>query len=302
MEYRTIQPALVRGLRSLLCVLLLLLGACGGLGASGEARSSDAAVQGYGYGSGRMAANESVSSPESAPAPQDGMAFADEDVEASYEPAPQGEPVAVAAKALATPDLNQPPPAPPAADSTAPASTESHAPLLIYKADIALASFDVEKGLDAVEAMAKKAGGYLVMRSSSQIVVRVPAAAFDASLKAVLELGDVLRRDLSVDDVTEQFRDLEIRLKNAEAVRVRLEQLLAGAKNTEEALKVEKELGRVTEEVERLKGKLRRLRELIAFSTITVAFSRPAVETINNKFRLPFPWLQELGLSRLLTF
>lgn len=176
------------------------------------------------------------------------------------------------------------------------------APLLIYKADIILAVFEVNKGLDAVEKIARDAEGYLVMRRDDSITVRVPAAGFDSSLQAVLKLGDILQRNLQVDDVTAQMNDLATRLRNAEAMRDRLEQLLKAANTTDDALKVEEQLGRVTGDIESLKGKIRLMSELVAFSTMTVSF-RPAAVTgkVNSKFKLPFPWLDDLGLSRLLS-
>lgn len=173
-------------------------------------------------------------------------------------------------------------------------------PLLIYKAEVVIAVFDVEKNLDRVEALAKAAGGYLVSRQDRQIRVRVPATGFEQSLREVRKLGDVLGQQLNADDVTAEFHDLEIRLRNAEKVRERLEQLLLGAKNTAEALEVERELGRVTAQIEQYKGRLRLMRELVSFSTITVTFQPPDTPSVDPKFRLPFEWLDRLSLTHLL--
>ena len=204
-----------------------------------------------------------------------------------------------------------PPPAPPgdapeepraeSASLTGFAGPDRPGPLLIYDANVVLAVYEVEKSLDAVEGAAQRAGGYLVSRQGNVIVVRIPASGFDTSLKQVLGLGDVLHRELHVEDVTAKVRDLEARMKNAEAVRQRLVELLAGAKKTDEALAVEKELGRVTEELERMQAQLKRLRELVAYSTLTVRFEAPQAEALDRRFKLPFPWLDELGLSRLLS-
>lgn len=172
--------------------------------------------------------------------------------------------------------------------------------MLIYTANITLAVFEALEGLDAVEKLAAEHGGYLVRRTDRQIVVRVPAEKFQTALAAVSKIGDELRRDVSVQDVTAQFRDLDTRLKNLVAVRDRLQGLLAKAKNVTEALQVERELTRVTGEIERIKGRLKLYRELIAFSTIAVTFQAAPVEKIAGSVDLPFPWLRQLGLSNLL--
>jgi hypothetical protein len=77
--------------------------------------------------------------------------------------------------------------------------------------------------------------------------------------------------------------------------------LLAKASSVEDALAVERELARVTGVIEQLKGKRKLLSELVAFSTISVSFQARGVEHLNAQPPLPFDWLQELGLSNLLS-
>ncbi len=172
-------------------------------------------------------------------------------------------------------------------------------PMLIYEAHLGMAVFRAQENLDRIEQMAVKAGGYLVNRGSSSIQVRVPAPEFQLSLKAIMTLGDVHRKDIKAQDVTAQYTDTAIRLRNTQAIRERLEQLLSSAKNVEEALQVEAELGRVTDEIERMKGRLKLLQELAAFSTINVKFTERTRE-VQTRVELPFPWLNELGLHYLL--
>jgi CYTH domain-containing protein len=150
-----------------------------------------------------------------------------------------------------------------------------------------LAVFETKKAIDAVEELARSRGGYLVSRSDQSVTVRVPTKLFQGTLEGVSKVGDELHREVNVRDVTEQYADLEIRLKNAEAVRQRLEALLAKAGKVEDALAVERELERL-------------LSELVAFSTITANFQPRPRDQVGNEVRLPFPWLGELGLVPLL--
>ncbi len=200
-----------------------------------------------------------------------------------------------------------PPPAPPvkpAPDDAAKADLRgeaSRALMLVYQANLTLGVFETNKSMDAVEKLAVEAGGYLVSRSGRDITVRVPSAKFQDTLGGVAKVGDVLDQSVNVRDVTAEYFDLEVRIRNAEAMRTQLEQLLARASKVEDALAVEKELERVAGELERLKGQLRLWRELVQFSTIAVSFRPVATERLDNKFRLPFGWLEELGLGRLLS-
>jgi hypothetical protein len=95
--------------------------------------------------------------------------------------------------------------------------------------------------------------------------------------------------------------DLQARLKNAYAIRDKLTELLSKAA-VKDAIEIEKELGRVTEEIERMEGKMKLLRDQIAFSTVTVNFTPIAPEQVHDSSLLtPFPWLQQLGLQSLLS-
>jgi len=198
-----------------------------------------------------------------------------------------------------------PPPAPPPA--TPPTGGQPFKPavmaarLLIYAATLHLEVLDAAKAIAGIDQLAKDLGGYLVRRTQSSIVVRVPAETYRGALATIGKLGEVVHREETVSDVTDQFLDLQTRLRNARAMRDRLEKLLAQAKDVTEALAVERELGRITAEIERMEGRLKRLRELIAFSTITVEVREKVGDEVDSKVRLPFRWLNRLGLPNLLS-
>lgn len=180
-------------------------------------------------------------------------------------------------------------------------ATDAHsAAMLIYTATLAMAVYQVEPGLDAVEKVARDEGGYLSSRQDNAVTIRVPRDKFDDALSRIEKLGDVTHRDIKAQDVTDEYVDLSARLKNAYAMRDKLNELLSRAA-VKEALDIEKELGRVTEEIERMEGKLKLLRDQIAFSTITVSFTPLATQQVKDSSLLaPFPWLQDLGLQSLL--
>lgn len=221
---------------------------------------------------------------------------------AAYPEAPMGAPVPPA-----PPPPPPPPPSPEAKASnadkkaevaTAPGARDSS--MIVYTATLTMAVYQVQPNLTAVERIAKEKGGFLAIRGDNRITVRVPRERFEDALAAIEKVGDVLHRDVTAEDVTDQYTDLEIRIKNARAMQTRLKQLLEKAA-VKEALDIEKELARVTEELELMEGKLKLLKDKIAYSTITVVFEgRGAALSGAQKVRLPFPWLNQLGLVNLL--
>lgn len=176
-------------------------------------------------------------------------------------------------------------------------------PMLIYRAELSLGVFEVDAPQRAIEDVAFELGGFLVQRDERRITIRVPSSRFRDAMGRIERVGDVLRRSVSAQDVSEEYRDIEVRLKNAEAVRARLEALLAEARDVAEALRVQTELAKVTETIEAFKGRIRFLSDRVAFSTISIWFQLrpgPSAGAEPEVHRLPVAWLDELGLSTLL--
>lgn len=171
---------------------------------------------------------------------------------------------------------------------------------LVHTATLTLSVYQVDEGLSNVERMARELGGYLSVRNDQSVTVRVPRARFREILGRVEQMGNVVHRSVAAEDVNDPYVDMEIRLKNARGMRDRLQGLLASA-GVKEALDIEKELVRVTQEIEGLEGKLKLLRDRIAFSTVTVSFMPLDAQQIKDaQLIAPFPWLGDLGLSPLL--
>ncbi len=189
--------------------------------------------------------------------------------------------------------------------STPPTATDARdtsGPLLIYTATLTMAVFEVRATQVALLERARSMGGVLAIQTDDRLVLRVPAERFDEFLAGVAELGDVLHRDIQAQDVGEEFRDVAIRIRNLEVTRQRVEALLAQTANVEQALAVQRELERITSELEALRGRQRFLADRVSLSTITFAFQPMPREAIEQPeiFRLPFRWLDALGLPALL--
>jgi len=107
--------------------------------------------------------------------------------------------------------------------------------------------------------------------------IRVPAENFELLFERLSskEFGQVISSSISSQDVTEEYMDLETRLKNLLAQEERYRNLLDMATEVEEILKIENELNRIRTEVEILQGRKNYLDNQISYSTITVEFRQP---------------------------
>jgi len=286
--------------------LFVLLFAVAGCGAAAKEASASPGQANYSASGARATAadsdevaimEEAPAEPMAAPAPPPARAPAADmpaGGAAGQPPVAKARPEPVAHEREAKPSSGSPSLAP------TPAKSAVASQLLIYTANVRVRVQEVPKAIDAVEKLAKERGGYLVLREDNQITVRVPSAKFDATLDELVKLGEVVHRNVSIEDVTDLYFDMQIRMKNLEVVKKRLEELLEKAKTVEESLAGQRQIERVTIELERLRGKLKLIAELVLFSTITVVFEPKSTEQIDSKVRLPFPWMDRLGLGDLL--
>jgi len=107
---------------------------------------------------------------------------------------------------------------------------------------------------------------------SGEWTFRVPAGRYDAFLAAAQELGEVHQVTSNSDDVTEEFYDVEARIRNKKIEEARLVKLLEEATGKlQDVLAVEREIARVRDESERVEGRLRVLKDLTSLSTVTVS-------------------------------
>jgi hypothetical protein len=127
---------------------------------------------------------------------------------------------------------------------------------------------EVSKGYYADSQVSGKTGA----QRDATWKVRVPVEAYDSFLEGVKSLGELVSVRADSQDVSEEYYDVEARIKNKKIEEERLVKLLAEATGKlEEVLKVERELSRVREEIERFEGRLRVLANLTSLTTVTIA-------------------------------
>jgi hypothetical protein len=143
---------------------------------------------------------------------------------------------------------------------------------IIYNAYIRLIVKQPDSLSQKLKEIAVKYDGYLLSAGSDEITIRVIADKLENAISDIEKEGKVDYKNISGEDVTEQFSDFEIRLDNAMKARKRYLELLENAANVSEALEVEKELERLNNEIELLKGKLKRMEHLVSYSTIRVGY------------------------------
>ena len=164
-----------------------------------------------------------------------------------------------------------------------PTATQAVDRMVIHNGNVSVSVEDVPAAVDQVRAIAESSGGFVEQLSRTgegpdqlaTLTIRVPRAQFFTILDRIGALGEVRDEFVSSDDVTEQFIDLEARLRSATHEETRLVELLGSAETVADILVIERELGRVRAEIERLQGRINFLGNRVALSTITVSLFPP---------------------------
>jgi hypothetical protein len=151
---------------------------------------------------------------------------------------------------------------------------------MIYDASIDLIVESLNNTEQAILKLIKDHGGFLAESDQNSDTreqrratwrVRVPADRFDSFVGAVGRLGEVQRNRVGTQDVTEEFFDLEARIRNKQEEEKRLvKHLSASTGNLKDILDIERELSRVRGEIEQMQGRLRFLSNRTELSTVTI--------------------------------
>ena len=169
--------------------------------------------------------------------------------------------------------------------TTAGAAAEIAPSMLIRTGSASIEVDKLDPAILKVRQVASQLGGYIANSSivggrdqvrSATLEVKIPAAKYDQAVGALGGIGKVESVNTSVEDVGEEFVDINARVANAKRLEERLVNLLATRTGKlEDVLAVERELARVREEIERSEGRIRYLKTRAAISTLSVTVHEP---------------------------
>jgi hypothetical protein len=161
---------------------------------------------------------------------------------------------------------------------------------IVKNADITIEVNSPVETQRKVSLIAGNRGGFVVTSESKQresadpnnremdisLVIRIPSAQFESSLEEIRSLGSrTLQNKQSGEDVTEEFIDLEARIKTQKALEDQFLQIMKQASKVEDALEVQRQIAEVRTEIEKLEGRKRFLENRSSLSTIKINLQSP---------------------------
>ncbi|HKA17754.1 MAG TPA: DUF4349 domain-containing protein [Blastocatellia bacterium] len=174
--------------------------------------------------------------------------------------------------------------------STVQASTQASDRKIIRDANLTIETDSPTEGLRQITAIAENNGGFIVTSDLKQndggtqaratqtvtVIARIPASRFETALSQIHSFGGrVINEKVSGQDVSEEYLDLEARLRTKKALEAQFLEIMKQARKVTDALEVQSQLGEVRTEIERLEGRRRFLENQAALSTITITLQMP---------------------------
>jgi hypothetical protein len=159
---------------------------------------------------------------------------------------------------------------------------------LIRNATVQLEIVSFDDAVQKITAFANEERGYVATTSSEkqangklrgEVVVKVLPENLDRFLQKVRGLGELKNQTLGTEDVTKAYFDTDARLRNTHVMEQRLiDMLKTKTGKVSDLLQVEKELGRVREDIERMQGELKYWDSQVQFATVTISLAEKDME------------------------
>lgn len=161
---------------------------------------------------------------------------------------------------------------------------------IIRNADITMEVPSTTDTQHQITSIAESNGGFVVTSEAKQresvdpaqrtldikLVVRVPSQQFGVTFDQIKKLASNMpQENVNGQDVTEEFIDLEARLKTQKALELQFLEIMRQATKVADALEVQRQIADVRTDIEKLEGRKRFLENRASLSTITVNIQAP---------------------------
>ncbi|MCJ7714973.1 MAG: DUF4349 domain-containing protein [Anaerolineales bacterium] len=161
---------------------------------------------------------------------------------------------------------------------------ETQSRMVIKNATLSIVVEEPGVSIDIISKMAADMGGFVVSSNlyriqveggqevpQASITIRVPSDKLDLALAEIKSgAGQILSENISGQDVTQEYTDLESRLKNLERAEVQLDEIMKQAYQTEDVLSVYNRLVEIQEQIELIKGQMKYFEQSAALSAISI--------------------------------
>ncbi|AZA50791.1 DUF4349 domain-containing protein [Chryseobacterium carnipullorum] len=215
---------------------------------------------------------------EAANSPAIKMMSEDKVAEEVYQVAP---PNSISEKLL--PDKNKSP-----QPSIAPKKLDTIAKKVIKNGNMRIQVGDIKKAQNQVADILKKNEAYIQneqfqntdLDDNLDLVIRIPHKNFDALINSFSEgVGSVLSKNISSDDVTEEYTDVSVKLANKKIYLEKYRDMLRSASTTKDMIEIQETIRELEDEIDVAEGRLRFIDDRVNYSTLNLSLYKEKVRS-----------------------
>ena len=164
--------------------------------------------------------------------------------------------------------------------------------MLVYSCNMSIDVLEFDKSVDKIHELINNYNGFLESEvysdggNTSQwlysedekwktlnAVIRVPSAKYEDFCRDVEAVGDMRRKNASVENLSTEYSDLKTTLSIYEAKEKRYIELLSEISNEKDAIEVESELTNIQVEIARIKTRMNTIENDVAYSFVTLTIN-----------------------------
>ena len=175
--------------------------------------------------------------------------------------------------------------------------TAENGRLMAWSAEMTIRVKDIARTEKQLHSILKKYSGYLQSQHEQSYTLKIPSSSGQAALDELRGLGTEENFSFIGEDLTDAISDLDVRMNNLRNLQKRLTELLQTSKTVKDTLSIEKELARITTELDLLLTRQKQNRNRVDFISIdlTLILQHSPVKPQNSPDALSFyPWLRNL--------
>ena len=166
---------------------------------------------------------------------------------------------------------------------------------MTYSTNLVINVPDTVKGVKSASAIAEKHSGYTTYSDNSNASIKIPVANAQNALKDFEAIGSVKSKIITANDITEHYTDTQVRLENLRRLQKRLSELLTRANKVDDILRIERELSRVTTDLERHQARMNVLAKQVEMVDFQINFNAVVTPAEISRTIIPVKWVRNLG-------
>lgn len=166
--------------------------------------------------------------------------------------------------------------------------TDTISKKIIKNGEMRIQVGDIKKTQNQINEIIKKNNAYIQkeefqntdMDDNLTLIIRVPHKNFDALINSFSDgVGTVLSKNISSNDVTEEYTDVAIKLANKKIYLEKYRDMLKKAATTKDMLEIQENIRELEDEIDVAEGRLRFIDDRVNYSTLNLNIYKEKVRS-----------------------